>query len=112
MKNIKEIQTEIKEVDATKRNNCTETQWKRLGNRRKFLNACIFYLETNPNIDFINKENARLEKKLALIDDGYEMWYNSDSSHEKLPNPKTAYEIEMKVKDFREQLRTLRFILS
>lgn len=76
---------------------------------------CIQYLETNPRQEFIESEAARIEKDITRIgtEEYYKQWINGNKDrHQSLKDPRKAYENDMNLPILKQQLKTLKFILS
>jgi len=80
------------------------------GKRITFLKQCIEYLSTNPSVDFIEREIARLDNKLSIImKQQPPMTYFQENPKNTL---KSFQGLELGAKKIREQLKTLNFILN
>lgn len=113
MKTIQDCQKEIDEIKKRIENEeLKKGVESKLRKRVSWLRVCIKYLETNPDHLFIRKEIIRVEDMITrrmilfILDDA-----------EKIPKGvasklKREHEKKYEIPKFREQVRTMRFLLK
>ena len=121
MKTIQDCKKEIAEIsdilmaEKNRRSDdktLKKAQVSKLNKRLQFLRFCIRYLETNPDHLFIRKEITKVEEMITrrmilfVLDD-------AESKPKSLVNKlKKQHEKKYEIPKFREQVRTMRFILK
>jgi hypothetical protein len=111
MKTVKNIKSEIADLTSKKVDRYT-TEYNRTVAQLAFLNACLYYLQTNPSEEFVKREAERLEN---YISSKMELFKAPDA--ETTPKPvitklKKAHEDFYELSKYRLQLKTLRFLLA
>jgi|SRR6478736_383541 len=107
MRSLLDVNTEI----ATLIEECTTgsalkpAQISRRKNRIEYLKTIKSYLETNPNLDYIDLQIDKIENRIALLSNSFDRSQYKDP-HEAFKK----YEKEMGIPELRKQVRTLRFI--
>lgn len=76
MKSIDEIKKEIVELENSYPTSHSEQKaYKSAGKKVKLLRDIITYLELiNPNEAFVSNQINDLERKLGIIDNGFDLW--------------------------------------
>lgn len=113
MKTVKEIKKEIIDLDVEFKDGGLHKKaiLTRAGKKRTLLTKCIYYLETNPQENFVKGSLVGVEKKIKTIDDGFGDWQNSNDMS-KFKNPITAYRSEMGLANLKLQQRVLKYLLK
>lgn len=113
MRTIKQVNEEIKEIEN--RLNTEELKKSvstKLRKRITHLRKCKMYIETNPSTQYMNDEIKKIETKISLrlacfILEGV------DAMPKSLVNKlKREFEKEYDIPKLREQVKTIRYILS
>jgi len=121
MKTIPQLNKEINEITEVliaERNRRSDdktmkkSEVSKLNKKLVFLRFCIKYLETNPDHLFIRKEIGRVENMITsrmvlfVLDD-------AENKPKSLVNKlKKQHENKYEIPKFREQVRTMRFLLK
>jgi len=115
MKSAIEIKNEMTSLQSelcTKGLNKTEIS--KIKKRFEFLKICKAYVETEPTHDFLHREKERLQNKIKLINAGYkpdkrliDMGFKKEEQRDHLD-----YNKIMGLPKFKEQLRSINFMLS
>lgn len=76
------------------------------------LKLCLRYLETEPTEEFVKSEIERVSNNINWIlqRKNYEEWLRNHPELKNEKNPETIYHTEMKLNDFRNQLKTLHYV--
>lgn len=76
------------------------------------LKLCLRYLEAEPTEEFVKSEIERVSNKINWIlqRKNYEEWLRCHPEYKNEKNPETIYHTEMKLNDFRKQLKTLHYV--
>lgn len=79
----------------------------------KFLKEILMYLETNPKLEFLNKEKERLSTLIIAKESQFERWSKNicDKSLE-VSKRKSTFDRELGIKNLKNQLKTINFILQ
>jgi len=115
MKTKESIQNEISALQSKGANKSlfTPSEYKALGRRVEFLRTVLNYLQSEPRMEFIEKQKADLENKLKLIDDGFKKFIDFRPKDNKdTKQVISEYESQMGVKHIKSQLKTLNYILN
>lgn len=116
MKSIKQIQDEMNsiQVEISTGKDLSDTMINRLKKRYSFMVMCKMYLESNPTVEFLDKEKDRLSNRVNLINAGYEP--NQRLIEANLRKEEQAehndYNKIMGLKLVKDQLQSIKFILS
>lgn len=113
MKTIHQIRKEIDSILSLDRSDMKKREHNRHSKRVILLNSCLMYLETKPDEEFINKEIARLTKRIDAITAGQPNF--EGMAIRNIPAEKElikSYLKEYKVPELSEQLKTLNYLLS
>ena len=113
MKTAKFLQNEIAKLFAKCHDPLTEDkEVKKIKKRIIFLKVCMYYVQSNPSQDFLEKERDRIINRVNMFLENYvplnpEKYMKKDiSSHKK------KFEKEMDIPKLRTQLTTINFILN
>ena len=106
-----ELKDKINSKDYhTKQKDSFSKRIKIIAKRVAFLNKCRNYLEGQPTVDFLKKEECRLKDRLRLIDSEFARKY---------PNPykiskeqKAEHQKIWNVSLLKSQLKNIRFIIN
>lgn len=118
MKTIDQLKRRRSEIEGMSREQVkalSKRETSKLEKEMTNLIYCIQYLETSPRQEFVESELIRVEKEIARIatDEYYKQWINGNKDrHASLKDPRKAYENEMELPKLKQQLKTLKFILS
>lgn len=124
MKTIKEIEVKIKNFNLEITH--LISQKKEVKDRRhinkqiKILNTevrhwknILYYLETQPTLEYLNREKERLEKLIDSLSEKYYDWQKNNAPPDIHPNKrKTYYNKEMGVNKLKYQLKAVNQILQ
>lgn len=108
MKTLTTIKKEIEELLALDRHKEKPSVLSRAKKRIQFLRMCQHYLETQPSTEFLQKEKARLENRLDLIEDNFD-YYKATATAKK---PLKEYAKLMDTKSVKEQLKTIKYLIN
>ncbi len=83
------------------------------GRKADFLRSVLMYLETNPRIEFLQSEKARLEKIIEAKNAKYQYWIKNVVSHEVLEKDRrNLFNRETGITNCKRFLKTINYILS
>ncbi len=87
--------------------------YKSLAKKNKFLQEIIMYLETNPRAEFLEFEKRRITSIISAKESQYEYWSKNicDKSLE-VTKRKSTFDRELGIKNLKNQLKTINFILQ
>jgi hypothetical protein len=110
MRTLKEITTELTQLLAVANNGHKRkpAELSRMRKRVQFLTLCKNYLESKPNLEFLEKEQERLENRLSLINEGFDSW----KINYKGKDPLKEYNKMMGVTDVKDKRRAIMFLLN
>ena len=114
MKNYDDVSREINIIikEAKKRGELSTKKRNDLTKRLDFLKTILLYLNTNPSEELINKEIAKLNKKLEILELRYTTWISENPEARGLKNPRPAFDTAFEIPRIKNQLKTLNYILS
>jgi len=109
MKTKSEVQAEITDLEdkGKNKNLFKESEYKALCKRVDFLRTVSFYLESEPRVEFVEKQLSGLQKKKKLIEDGFAEFlkfrprYNKENSQ-----IKAEYNTQMGMRLILQQIKT------
>ena len=107
---FKEIETVINESKSIQ-----DCRYKRnIQKRVEFLRQMQFYLETNPTIDFLQKQYDKLSNKIDCIDKEYFDNYEWASKLDVITRRKTrnTFDEMYDVKKIKNQMKSLKYLLK
>lgn len=106
MKTIDYIKQELQRLSCKEFGLCG---CKKLG----FYKNVLMYLETNPRIEFLQSEKARLEKIIEAKNSKYEYWIKNVVSHEVLEKDRrNLFNRETGITNCKRFLKSINYILS
>lgn len=120
LKSIKEInqeikytKNEIKDLEAFKEITSNKRKIAKLKEKLTFFKTMIAYLETEPRLEYLQKESAKISEKLAKIESEYRLPFN----HEKMPKAhltklKNEYNKMYDVKKLKMQLSAVSYLIQ
>lgn len=108
MKTVKDLDKMIEECmnDPCHYDETKKGKSNRIKNKMEFYKTIRLYLETNPSIEFLEKDRERMLNRTAAIKHAYTPPDRPNKSH------KSAYLKEMGVTELKRKIRTIDFILS
>lgn len=120
MQTIESIKNEIASLRATWPQRPTDfseiKQHKKDTEKIGFLYKMQLYLESNPTEEFVRAQVKELEAKLSRIEEAYPNWRATLQSKPKGEGDekiaKARYHKEMGVSDIKQQIKTLRYLLT
>lgn len=111
MKTVAQLRAEQQNILlAGKKFERWEKEYGQLEDKYAYLQTCIFYLQSNPSEDFLNKEKQRIENILSLIEDGFKKWEEQETDKDKATRGR--YNRLMSRTAYVRQLEFINFILS
>lgn len=109
MKSKAELEEGIKQLRVDLQYASEKKDRNKITNRIDFLKSCLYYLETNPTADFIQKQYDIVLKQLHIIDNGYAEWRKNQPPFKAVTQQ--TYKTEMNYSGLNKQKDTLDFLL-
>lgn len=110
MKTLEEVKKQITDLREEAKG-LGKKEAKKICKRLGLLYSVQLYLETSPTQQFIEKQKDNLEYKVKVINDGFSTWRNNNPKDSNVNNPKSKYNSYMGLRQVREQLATINYIL-
>lgn len=118
MKTIKELQNGIEAIKQKLQDHKSKKEVLKGSVERKlrkeipYLQHCIRYLESNPNPSFVGEEVRRLQAKINVLMSRFTFDETLALPKSEISKLRRAHEKLYDVPKYRQQLRTLKFILA
>ncbi len=114
MKTINQIQSEIdriKEEYSDSRFH-KDFELKRAGKRIVLLQKYVYYLQAGAKEVNLKKDLGVLNKRLQIIENGYDDWLRYNPEMEQLKSPFNKYNSEMDKRKVKRQIEALEYLLD
>lgn len=117
MKTLQQVKDRMAEILATDKKHLKPSAIKRLQNEYDYLNTISAYLDSNPRVEFIEKEKNRLIDLINKIDVNYRNWLSASQSQVGLEGKsrsqlKSYYNKINNVSKLNLQLKTAYYLLE
>jgi len=113
MKTAKFLQNEVAKLFAQCHDPLTEDkEVKKLKKRITFLKTCMYYMQTEPSMEFLEKEKDRLNNRINMFMETYVPLDSTKYMKKDLSAHKKGFEKEMGIPKIKSQLVTINFLLN
>lgn len=113
MKTLQNVKDELLVARKLSEQELSKKEKSKLEKELKHLYACQLYLESDPTQTFLEKQQKDLKHKIKIVTSGFSTWCsNNPKERDSCKNPKSKYNTMMGLKNFKEQLRTIEYLLA
>ncbi len=112
MKTVEQLENNISNCKRLLLDTVDKKEAKKLSEEITFLKNCKDYLQFNPNKDFLLNQLIELQKKIDLLNEQYNTWFNQHPSARHSKSPRSLFNKETGIAGYKKQLETLQFLLN
>lgn len=109
MKDVKTLLSEIEQLKSTDFSQLKKGQVKKIYQQISFLQTCVAYLESKPNLEYLKKEAQRLSNIVSNITSGQSNYIGKNPDRRKW---RQEYFSEVGMPKLKTHLKTVKFLLA